>query len=134
MAWPAQPGVSPEAGLSLGWGALVPMVFFADAYRTSRDSNWLEMAERGAHWLRAKLASPDREMRHGLFTGLVGFAVVFNELARVSADVTADLASVFELLAGAATETDNGLNWSETPRTAGSHPAPPVRAFSQRTA
>ena len=112
--WPALPGVSPSAVPSLGWGALGPMVFFADAYRTGGDGSWLEMAERGAAWLRARLVSPDRQMPPGLFTGLAGFAVVFNELARVGADVAADLARVFELLAGAAVPTGTGVNWRET--------------------
>jgi lantibiotic modifying enzyme len=114
VTWPAVPGGSLAAEPSLGWGALGPMVFLADGYRTMGDGAWLELAERGASWLRTRLGSPDRAMPPGLFTGLAGFAVVFNELARLGVSVTEDQARVFELLAGAATASDSGVNWSET--------------------
>jgi len=114
VTWLAQPGVSAAAEPSMGWGALGPMVFFADAYRTAGDASSLEMAERGLRWLRAKIGCEGQDMPPGLFTGLAGSAVVFSEMERVGADVTADLARVFELLAGAAERTEAGVNWQET--------------------
>jgi lantibiotic modifying enzyme len=114
VTWRAVPGSPSAPEPSLGWGALGPMVFFADGYRTVGDGTWLELADRGASWLRGRLASPGPDMPPGLFTGLAGFAVVFNELARLGAGVTEDQARVFELLAGAAATAGSGVNWSET--------------------
>ncbi len=114
VTWPAVPGDSLAAEPSLGWGALGPMVFFADGYRTTDDVAWLELAERGASWLHTRLDQPDRDMALGLFTGLAGFAVVFNELDRLGVSVAGDQVRVFELLASAANESGSGVNWSET--------------------
>jgi lantibiotic modifying enzyme len=114
LTWSAVPGDSTASEPSLGWGALGPMVFFADGYRTMGDSVWLELAERGASWLRTRLGQPDRDMEPGLFTGLAGFSVVFNELGRLGVSVAEDQARVFELLASAASQSGSGVNWSET--------------------
>jgi lantibiotic modifying enzyme len=109
------PGESQAPEPSLGWGALGPMVFFADGYRTIGDLTWLEHANAGASWLRGRLASPDPDLPPGLFTGLAGFAVVFNELNRLGVTATQeDLARVFELLATMAEETSSGVNWLQT--------------------
>src|SRR5215472_9086651 len=83
VTWSAVPGDSTASEPSLGWGALGPIVFFADGYRTMGDSVCLELAERGASWLRSRLGQQDRDMEPGLFTGLAGFSVVFNELGRL---------------------------------------------------
>src|SRR5215469_97672 len=108
VTWSAVPGHSTAGEPSLGWGALGPMVFFADGYRTLGDGAWLELADRGATWLRGKMASAGPDMPPGLFAGLAGFAVVFNELARLGASMTEDQAKVFELLAGAAAKAGSG--------------------------
>jgi lantibiotic modifying enzyme len=114
LTWPAQPTLSSMVEPSLGWGALGPMVFFADSYRSGGGDFSRQRAERGAQWLRAKLALVDPEMETGLFTGLAGFAVVFNEMARAGIEVQSDLARVFELLRESAVESGSGVQWAET--------------------
>jgi len=114
LTWPSQPGVSSMVEASLGWGALGPMVFFADWYRSGGGDAWRDRAERGGQWLRAKLDGDDPDLEVGLFTGLAGFAVVFNELARVGLDAASDLARVFDLLGQSAVDTGRGVHWAET--------------------
>src|SRR5262249_24116182 len=82
VTWLAQPGVSAAAEPSMGWGALGPMVFFADAYRTAGDASSLEMAGSGLRWLRAVIGCEGQDMPPGLCTGLAGSAVVFSEMER----------------------------------------------------
>jgi lantibiotic modifying enzyme len=114
LTWPSQPTVSAEVAPSLGWGALGPMVFFADLARSGGDGAARQRAERGGQWLRATLDAADPELPPGLFTGLAGFAVVFHELARAGLDGQPDLARVFGLLRERAAETGSGVHWAET--------------------
>jgi lantibiotic modifying enzyme len=111
-AWPATPTVSSDLEASLGWGALGPMVFFAQLAR-SGDEAALDLAVRGARWVEERLASDD-ELEPGLFTGLAGFAVVFNELGKAGPHTSDQVVSVIDRLGRTAITADNGANWAET--------------------
>ena len=116
LAWPARPSVSDEVVASLGWGGLGPILFFADAYRTTGDGGYLGQAEGGARWVRSLIDGDDEGAPPGLFTGLVGVAVVLDELYRASGDerLRADVARVIEMVAEQASETGRGVHWNET--------------------
>jgi lantibiotic modifying enzyme len=116
LAWPTQPTVADEAFPSLGWGGLGPILFFADAYRSVGEERYLDLANGGARWLRAALAERDEDLPPGLFTGLGGFAVVFDELYRASGDerLRDDLRMTFDLISERSTETEEGVHWQET--------------------
>lgn len=114
LAWPAQPGVSDGYFASLGWGGVGPILFFADLYRTSADPRHLEIAEQGAVWLRSELKSEEPKAP-GLFTGVAGFAVVFNELHRATSDdrYLSDIKATYDFLASRATTQEGLTNWAE---------------------
>ena len=112
ITWPTVPGADEPPAPQLGWGALGPMVFFADAYRTTGETAHLELARGGARWLRARLAKRSPDDEPGLFIGIAGFAVVFNELARLGESTDDDLAMVFERLDDAAVTSPAGTSWA----------------------
>jgi lantibiotic modifying enzyme len=89
------------------------MVFLATAGREGGNTA-LELASEGGEWLRGKLATLPADYEPGLFTGVAGCAVVFNELARAGVDTSADMALVFERLVSSAVTTSVGVHWRET--------------------
>jgi lantibiotic modifying enzyme len=114
--WPVLPGASGDVEPGLGWGTAGPVLFFAEAFRTTGDQRWLAAAREGVRWIDAHLgASADAWAGCGLFTGIGGWAVVLNELAVAAGDEQAsDLARrVLETVAARASVTDAGVHWHD---------------------
>lgn len=116
LTWPTSPEVSDQAIPGLGCGALGSVLFFTDAYRTTKNDEYLRTAERGARWMHDVLHANDPSLAPGLFTGAAGIAVVVNELYRATGDdrYHDDIVTTFERLRERAIEADGGVNWRET--------------------
>lgn len=117
VTWPIAPSVSADTDTSLGWGAPGTILFLVDYYRTTGDQRYLDLATAGGGWLREQLRTDGGTVEPGLFTGLAGYAVVFDALAGVGMDTSADTRRVFELLAYRATQTQTGVHWDEITET-----------------
>jgi lantibiotic modifying enzyme len=93
--WPWQPGVRRDFAPGLGWGTAAPAMFFAEAFAATGDERWLAAAMGGSRWMAANLdAVAEAEAGCGLFTGIGGWAVVLDEIARMAGDEEAAAASV----------------------------------------
>jgi lantibiotic modifying enzyme len=113
LTWPYRPGVSPETDSSLAWGAPGVTWFFIEHHLATGDARSLDMAVGGGKWLQAQLAQAGGTVEPGLFTGLAGFAVVFEALGRIGIDSQDDVQRVFELLVYRAQPTRDGVNWDD---------------------
>src|SRR5437870_5776124 len=86
LAWSAFPDVASDLYDNLGWGGLGVPLFLTDVYRATGESAWLELAERGARYVKRALEHARPNAECGLFKGFGGAAVVFGELNRATAD------------------------------------------------
>jgi lantibiotic modifying enzyme len=114
--WPVQPGVSAEVDPGVAWGTAGPVLFFTEAFRTTRDDRWLAAARHGARWMRANLGPVGaQEEGCGLFTGVGGWAVILDELARAAGDEQArELArQALQTVVSRATVTGRGVHWDD---------------------
>ena len=115
--WPWQPGVSDESGPGLGWGTVGPVMFFAEAFRTTGDDRWLAAATAGRRWMAASLdAAVEERNGCGLFTGIGGWAVVLDEIAAAAADEEAAALAgqvLRTIAARASVVPGGGVNWHD---------------------
>jgi lantibiotic modifying enzyme len=114
--WPVRPGVSAEVDPGLGWGTAGPAMFFVEAFRTTGDERWLSAAREGVRWMDTNLGPSIEEWAGcGLLTGVGGWVVVLDELARaVGYDQARHLAGrVLEAIAARASVTDDGVHWHD---------------------
>jgi len=112
--WPAKPGVSTDVDNSLYGGTVGPALFFVEAYRTTGESKWLDAASQGARWMAAHLDEAKAGWAGcGLFTGVGGWALVLDELARASGDdeVAAQAERVVEAVIAGAEGDGAGAHW-----------------------
>ena len=112
--WPIQPGVSPRSDPSLAWGTAGPVMFFTEAFRTTGEERWLTAARHGARWMRANVAQVAAEEQGcGLFTGVGGWAVVLDELARAAGDEQArdQAAGILRTVVARATAAGGAAHW-----------------------
>ena len=114
--WPVRPGVSAEVNPGLGWGTAAPVMFFAEAFRTTGEQRWLDAAQMGTRWMDANLdAAAAKWAGCGLLTGIGGWAVVLHELAAAAGDEHArSLARrVLQTVANHASVTGDGVHWHD---------------------
>ena len=113
--WPGKPGVSGAFAPGLGWGTAGPVMFFAEAFRTTGDERWLAAAKQGSRWMAANLdAVADGWAGCGLFTGIGGWAVAVDVIATAGDEEAAGLASrVLRKIAATASLTADGAQWHE---------------------
>ena len=100
----------------LGWGGFGPVLFLADLYRSTSDAHLLELAERGAAHMRDAIATAPPNAECGLFKGLGGAAVVFDELYRATGDhrYVDDVVATFDYVRDRSSVADSGVHWDET--------------------
>jgi hypothetical protein len=113
-SWPFQPDVAVDnVGPSLGWGTAAPTMFFVEAYRTTGTERWLSAAHEGARWMANNFEEhADGWAGCGLFTGVGGWALVLDELARAGDNSAHDIAGqVFDAVVARVTEHDDGVQW-----------------------
>jgi lantibiotic modifying enzyme len=112
--WPVRPTVGRESGTGIWGGMAGPTLFFVEAYRTTGEEKWLEAARHGSRWMESHLDDALAGWAGcGLFTGVGGWALVLDELARASDDDAADrqAARVLEAIMAAAEVEDGRVSW-----------------------
>ena len=81
-AWPTDPLRPAAIGLDFYNGMPGVVAFFADLHGAGGDPRWLDLARRGAAYLRASWTRAGAPLGDGLYTGLAGHAVALRTLAR----------------------------------------------------
>jgi lantibiotic modifying enzyme len=114
--WPVQPSVGLEHRIGLWGGMSGPTLFFVEACRTTGEERWLEAARQGVRWMEHHLDEGFADWAGcGLFTGVGGWALVADELARSTGDEEIGALSrhFVRRIMDAAELDDVGVHWHD---------------------
>jgi lantibiotic modifying enzyme len=115
-AWPADPKKPASVGLDLYNGMPGVVAFFANLHAAGGDARWLDLARRGAAYLRVSWDKPGAPVGAGLYTGLAGQAVALMTLAKSGGGAEWDDAArtAARRIVARATAVGDAVEWSET--------------------